>query len=539
MTEPPSFQGLDADGFALVAAIWNEPAQGLRAYIKTALLDPGSDFVGGDFRGWPLAGQDVRGIDFSRADLRGSGIEHAIRDETTILTDALLDDGQQVILNRPLRRRQSQADEKVGWVDHWHSGVHRAFGKTLYLVLLSFVTDSIVVKPSIVNNLRESGITDYMIFNLYSQWDVAIRAWADDESIEQLKRKLRDNGEINHTKGRLPVFQIDEIAHFPENGAKYLTVEAVKKVLENVPTDWLRDIQDKGDQSPHFQSLQKLALILDDATRFAAQRIQFYIFVTIQQAPEDARVQLLKIVENSKEIKNKSVMFTPTGSSIFAIVKGQVAPSRFYDIHGFLRRITKDLREILRTLVETETMLVANQHQPSSARIDFDRSNRTGSQPLQVNVEALVAAGESDHVEFKSTLRTNLATNKEDDKIIVATLKTIAAFLNTNGGHLIIGLTDDRRPVGIQADNFASEDKMLLYLSKLIRDRIGLQHVRSIRMRFENYRNGRLLVVDCTPGSAAAYLKDNNRQPFYVRSGPETNELHGEELQTYLRRRYL
>ena len=62
----------------------------------------------------------------------------------------------------------------------------------------------------------------------------------------------------------------------------------------------------------------------------------------------------------------------------------------------------------------------------------------------------LIDVGESGEVEFKSTLRWHLHAERMDKEIEHASLKTIAAFLNTAGGTLLIGVNDDgggSRPV--------------------------------------------------------------------------------------------
>ena len=55
----------------------------------------------------------------------------------------------------------------------------------------------------------------------------------------------------------------------------------------------------------------------------------------------------------------------------------------------------------------------------------------------------------------------------------LAVLKTISGFLNTNGGILTIGVTDDGTLLGIDADGFENEDKMSLHLVNLIKDRMS------------------------------------------------------------------
>ena len=93
-------------------------------------------------------------------------------------------------------------------------------------------------------------------------------------------------------------------------------------------------------------------------------------------------------------------------------------------------------------------------------------SERASERPAEVDVNELIAKGESSTVEFKSSLRRNLHTNQNDRIVELAVLKTVAAFLNSrDGGTLIIGVSDDHKPVGIEVDAFKNEDRMGLHLS--------------------------------------------------------------------------
>ena len=56
----------------------------------------------------------------------------------------------------------------------------------------------------------------------------------------------------------------------------------------------------------------------------------------------------------------------------------------------------------------------------------------------RLEVEHLITLGESDTLEFKSTLRTNLKTGEKDKRMEKAVLKTLVAFLNSEGGTLLI-----------------------------------------------------------------------------------------------------
>ncbi|MBN1223178.1 MAG: ATP-binding protein [Candidatus Aminicenantes bacterium] len=76
--------------------------------------------------------------------------------------------------------------------------------------------------------------------------------------------------------------------------------------------------------------------------------------------------------------------------------------------------------------------------------------------------EELIKRGESKTLEFKSTLRWNLRENRKEDKVItLAVLKTIAAFLNTAGGDLLLGVGDDGTVTEIERDKFESNDEYI------------------------------------------------------------------------------
>ena len=154
------------------------------------------------------------------------------------------------------------------------------------------------------------------------------------------------------------------------------------------------------------------------------------------------------------------------------------------------------------------------------------------------SISDLVNAGESDAVEFKATLRTNLHTNQIDEKMQLAAIKTIAGFLNAKGGTLLIGVTDDGAVLGLDADGLASEDKMGLHLVNLVRDRIGEVFLPYVHSRFEDQEGRRVLAVRCEPGPKAAFVKDAGLHRFFVRGGNSTAELSGPSVTDYVKQRF-
>ena len=117
----------------------------------------------------------------------------------------------------------------------------------------------------------------------------------------------------------------------------------------------------------------------------------------------------------------------------------------------------------------------------------------------------MIRGGESDTVEFKSTLRTNLHTKKVDKEIEHSALKTLAGFLNTDGGTLVVGVSDDRTPVGIEADNFPNADKMSLHLVNIVNAQLGPNAMTLIHTSFDNFEDSRVLVVNCQRSPTEVY----------------------------------
>lgn len=167
----------------------------------------------------------------------------------------------------------------------------------------------------------------------------------------------------------------------------------------------------------------------------------------------------------------------------------------------------------------------------------------TGKSVADVTTEAfdlstLLQEGESEETEFKSTLRTNLHTGDKDPRIELAVLKTMAGFMNANGGTLVVGISNDGSPVGIQADGFENEDKMNLHLLNIVRSRIGIPAMTTMHTHFEDHDNHRVMVIRCERALEPVFVKDGEMERFYVRTGPATTELSPSQTQNYIKQRF-
>lgn len=104
-------------------------------------------------------------------------------------------------------------------------------------------------------------------------------------------------------------------------------------------------------------------------------------------------------------------------------------------------------------------------------------------------------------------------------------LKTVSAFLNTQGGTLLFGVSDiDKNVVGIE-----NTDLMVEKMTELINVKIEPTFSYQLLTKKEKEKN--VIILDVQPGSAPPYYHvDNGNRIAYVRKGSSSVEARGDEL---------
>lgn len=151
---------------------------------------------------------------------------------------------------------------------------------------------------------------------------------------------------------------------------------------------------------------------------------------------------------------------------------------------------------------------------------------------------ARIDRGEGLTIEFKQTLRVNLHTGQADKKMEHAVLKTLAAFMNSKGGTLFVGVNDDGVVVGLDDDNFPNEDKMALHLDNLIKSRLGGGVFACLKPEFGEIGGKRFLAVECEASSKPVFLKNGDAEEFYIRAGASSPALPASHAHEYIQERF-
>jgi len=153
-------------------------------------------------------------------------------------------------------------------------------------------------------------------------------------------------------------------------------------------------------------------------------------------------------------------------------------------------------------------------------------------------VRAIIREGESKRIEFKESLSLDVKKQTKESYIEQSSLKTIVAFLNTDGGTLLIGVSDDGQICGVdgEIEKFHKKtDKFLLHFKNLLKSKIGEEFYPFIDNRLVKVDDVNVLLVECKASQTPCYFDSKD---FYVRTNPATDKLEGPKLVKYVKHRF-
>lgn len=155
------------------------------------------------------------------------------------------------------------------------------------------------------------------------------------------------------------------------------------------------------------------------------------------------------------------------------------------------------------------------------------------------DLEEMLKTGEHERLEFKTSLRWDEKRQQVNKELEKAVMKTVTAFLNSDGGHLLIGVNDQGQPLGLEKD-FASlpkagTDGFENHFNNIFNQMIGPEFRRLVKLTFRQYFYDKTVcLVSVGPSPKPAYLKNGNNEDFYIRTGNVTSPLKMSEVTAYL-----
>jgi serine/threonine protein kinase len=178
-------------------------------------------------------------------------------------------------------------------------------------------------------------------------------------------------------------------------------------------------------------------------------------------------------------------------------------------------------------------------------------------------VADLIAAGESAQVEFKASLhhlhdplprskqaaveRGHLSQEQAEDEIRKevqrGVTRAIASFLNTDGGTLLIGISDSGTVLGIEHDfpylgKKPSYDGWMLSLKGLITASFSDDVWAAITVSLVHHGGAAVAVVNCPKRMSETWHCGDGIERFFIRTSNASCEIVGPALSRYIRERW-
>lgn len=238
------------------------------------------------------------------------------------------------------------------------------------------------------------------------------------------------------------------------------------------------------------------------------------------------------------EIANRAFLTQETNQEISNRLPEEYLPEVEARFPGALSKQFIPMDPLLWRLDRYEDFLAARRE--LLARKINEYMNALIREPVPVGerpITELIRIGEGPTLEFKSTLQWDVIQNQPNKALRLSVLKTIAAFLNSQGGTLIIGVEDNGDIYGLERDLSLleeSRDKFQQLLSSLIVEYIGAGIIPLCRIRLEEVQESLICVIEVDRASHPVYLKGEKGAEFYVRFGTTTRALDPEQTTAYI-----
>lgn len=174
-----------------------------------------------------------------------------------------------------------------------------------------------------------------------------------------------------------------------------------------------------------------------------------------------------------------------------------------------------------------------------SKRSSANKNIKEATPIVSANFSDLLNKDEHENLEFKSTFRWDTRQNAVNKVLEKSVMKTIAAFLNSQGGHLVIGVGDNKTIIGLASDYNSlvrkDADGFENHFTQVFHNMIGAEFRQFVKLNWSQIDGKECCVVNVLPSRKPAYLRgDNNGEEFYIRTGNGTTSLKLSEANAYI-----
>ncbi|NOX64156.1 MAG: PH domain-containing protein [Chloroflexi bacterium] len=155
------------------------------------------------------------------------------------------------------------------------------------------------------------------------------------------------------------------------------------------------------------------------------------------------------------------------------------------------------------------------------------------------SVRELIAGGENQFVEFKSSLLWDYRQQTVNKKLYEPVMKNVVGFMNASGGRILIGVADDGEILGLEPDLRTTRKKNVDEFENIFnmafRKMIGPEYRGLVTLTFPQVEGKTVCVVTVRPSPSPVFFKHKGREDFYVRAGNASQPLTMSQATRYIR----
>ncbi|GEM_PF-3263266 len=156
----------------------------------------------------------------------------------------------------------------------------------------------------------------------------------------------------------------------------------------------------------------------------------------------------------------------------------------------------------------------------------------------EADIEEIIRSGEHERLEFKTSLRWDTQRGQVNKDLERSVMKTVAAFLNSDGGSLVIGLDDQKQVVGLEPDLASlvrkNHDGFENHFNNLFVSMIGPEFRQFVKLSFHDINNKSVSLIQVDRAQRPAYVKTGNGEDFFIRTGNATTSLKVSQVASYV-----
>lgn len=443
----------------------------------------------------------------------------------------------------------------------WHPELHRQWGREqLILWRFSFLTyRREEVLDALSRLMKESGIHSWSVHEIYGLFDVIVMTWVSAEGMREMTRSLKTLPSLE----LFEMFNVEQILMDSTWSSELDVLDAIPEEVSPLSGE-IRRLSEEGDDLDlsHYEArglIRRRVVPTIGIGFFVVVSFQGHTLV-IPQARQAFETRIAEVVRTARSFSGLAV-YAGSGFGTF-VIKGTLSSSDLSDLNSYLI-------EPLLSVAPFQGMRVTTFIASSPAPV-FSVERMPGSKEASErrSAEDLLQQEEGLHFEVKDSAFVNLSRwLAEDDpppprrspRATDSLMAAITAFLNAEGGVLLIGAVEEERFVKKRDHPFISSasrigrylvtgiDNELLHgidefqrrLLDLCRAMIQPEATPFVKLRFDRVGDRTICIVHVRapegeisrPWFYCGGRDDELR--FVVREGPQSTILTGPAADRY------